>query len=289
MTNSESLIQFGNNAYAKTATSLNILRETVMGRELFDYAFKTYAQRWAFKHPTPADFFRTMEDASAVDLDWFWRGWYYTIDNVDIALTEVKYYTINTQNPEVESAHKKDAKENEPMDIGTLRQQDAPPSVVEQDETMRDYYDTRDEFAFDALDQKQFENYQANLTKAEKAILDSNFNYYALKFELIGGLVMPLIIQFEFEDGTNKVVRIPAEIWRKKNTTATKLFWFDQKVTKVVLDPYLETADIDRSNNVLPKVSEPTKFDLYKARKQNKHQAIGENPMQRAKRAKEVK
>ena len=288
MTNSESLIQYGNNAYAKTATSLNILRETIMGRELFDYAFKTYAKRWAFKHPTPADFFRTMEDASAVDLDWFWRGWFYTVDNVDIALTEVKYYTINTQNPEIENAHKKAAKANEPMDIGTLREQDSPPSVVEQDETMRDFYDNRDEFTFDALDQKQFENYQNDLTDEEQAILDSNLHFYALKFELIGGLVMPVIIQFQFEDGSNKVVRIPAEIWRRKNTTATKLFWFDQKVTKVVLDPYLETADIDRSNNTLPKVSEPTKFDLYKARKQNKRQAVGENEMQKAKRAKEL-
>ena len=289
MTNSESLLQFGNNAYAKTATSLNILRETIMGRELFDYAFKTYATRWAFKHPTPADFFRTMEDASAVDLDWFWRGWYYTIDNVDIALTDVKWYTINSQNPEEESAQKKADNEAKPMDIGTLRQQDSPPSVVEQDETMRDFYDNRDPYAFDALDTKGFENYQASLTDDEKALLDTNLNYYALKFELIGGLVMPIIIRFEFEDGSDKVIRIPAEIWRRKNTTANKLFWFDKKVVKVELDPYLETADVDRSNNTLPYVAQPSKFDLYKARKQNKRQAIGENPMQKAKRSEEIK
>ena len=103
MTNSESILQFGNNAYGKPATALNILRETIMGRELFDYAFKTYSERWAFKHPTPLDFFRTMEDASAVDLDWFWRGWFYTNDHVDISLDHVNWYKVNTGNPEIEN------------------------------------------------------------------------------------------------------------------------------------------------------------------------------------------
>ncbi|PTB87087.1 aminopeptidase, partial [Pseudidiomarina aestuarii] len=86
MTQSDSVLNLGPNAYTKPAVALNILREVIMGRELFDYAFKEYARRWMFKRPTPADFFRTMEEASGVDLDWFWRGWFYSTDHVDISL-----------------------------------------------------------------------------------------------------------------------------------------------------------------------------------------------------------
>ncbi len=289
MTNSESLLQFGNNAYAKTATSLNILRETIMGRELFDYAFKTYANRWAFKHPTPADFFRTMEDASAIDLDWFWRGWFYTIDNVDIALNDVKWYKVNTQNPQVEMDRKKVEDSNSIKDIGTLREIDSPPSIVETDESMRDFYDKKDPYSFDILDVEKYENYSARLSPDEKDFLDTNTNYYELEFERIGGLVMPIILEFEFEDGTKETKRIPAEIWRKKNNVATKLYWFDKKVIRVILDPYLETADVDRSNNYWPQQLMPSRFDVYKAEKQNKRQAVGENEMQKAKRAAEKK
>ncbi|MGB0805080.1 MAG: M1 family metallopeptidase [Salibacteraceae bacterium] len=288
MTNSESILQFGNNAYAKTATSLNILRETIMGRELFDYAFKTYAERWAFKHPTPADFFRTMEDASAVDLDWFWRGWYYTIDNVDISLTDVKWYKVNTQNPEVEAKRKKYEDNMRIEDIGTLRHKDEPATVVDQDETMKDFYDKSNPYSFDILDVKKYESYMKKLTLEEKAFLDTNLNYYELKFDLVGGLVMPIIVEFEFADGSKQVERIPAEIWRKSNTTATKLYWFDKTLVRVVLDPYLETADINRGNNYWPHQTQPSRFDIYQSKRKNKRQAIGENPMQKAKRAKEA-
>tara|TARA_R110002050_G_scaffold297339_2_gene458603 strand:- start:4776 stop:7133 length:2358 start_codon:yes stop_codon:yes gene_type:complete len=289
MTNSESLIQFGNNAYAKTATSLNILRETVMGRALFDYAFKTYAQRWAFKHPTPADFFRTMEDASAVDLDWYWRGWFYTIDNVDISLSEVNWYKVNTQNPEEIASVKKAEDANKTDDIGTIRDAEAFESVVEKDESMRDFYDTQDPYSFDVLDIEKYNQFKNNLTDQEAMLLDTNTNYYELHFDLFGGLVMPIILEFEFEDGSKLISRIPAEIWRRKNVSATKLFLFDKKVMRIVLDPFLETADIDRSNNYWPQQAVPSRFDLYKARKQFKYQSIGENPMQKAKRAEEKK
>ena len=288
MTNSESLLQFGNNAYAKTATSLNILRETVMGRELFDYAFKTYAQRWAFKHPTPADFFRTMEDASAVDLDWFWRGWFYTIDNVDISLSDVKWYKVNTMNPEIDTEVKKATAALNTNDIGTLRHKDEAESVVEKDETMRDFYDLKDPYSYDDLDMEAYQDIKLELSEEEAALLDTNRNYYELHFELLGGLVMPIIVEFEFEDGSKTVSRIPAEIWRKKNTTATKLYIFDKKVTRIVLDPFLETADIDRGNNYWPQQTSPSRFDLYKTNRQHKYQSIGENPMQKAKRAKET-
>ena len=287
MTNSESILQFGNNAYSKAATSLNILRETVMGRELFDFAFKTYAERWAFKHPTPADFFRTMEDASAVDLDWYWRGWYYTVDNVDIALTDLKWYKVNTQKPSDEAAYQKAEDALSTKDIGTILQKDTPPSVVEKDESMRDFYDTKEPYNFNILDIEKYEAYNAKLVPEEAILLDTNTNYYELHFELIGGLVMPIIIEFEFEDGTTQVVRIPAEIWRKSNTTATKLFMFDKKLARVVIDPFLETADVNRGNNYWPYHTQPSRFDLYKAEKVNKRQEIGENEMQRAKRAAE--
>jgi hypothetical protein len=287
MTNSESILQFGNNAYSKAATSLNILRETVMGRELFDFAFKTYAERWAFKHPTPADFFRTMEDASAVDLDWYWRGWYYTVDNVDIALTDLKWFKVNTKKPSDEAAYQKAEDALSTEDIGTIREKEAPASVVENDESMRDFYDKKEPYNFNVLDIEKYEAYNAKLVPEEAVYLDTNTNYYELHFELIGGLVMPIIIEFEFEDGTTKVVRIPAEIWRKSNTTATKLFMFDKILTRVVIDPFLETADINRGNNYWPYQTQPSRFDLYKAEKANKRQEIGENEMQRAKRAAE--
>ncbi len=285
MTNSESLLQFGNNAYAKTATSLNILRETIMGRELFDYAFKTYAERWAFKHPTPADFFRTMEDASAVDLDWYWRGWYYSVDNVDIALNGVKWFKVNTKNPEIEAQRQKAEDASKTQDIGTMRALGAPKSIIEMDASMKDFYDLDDPYGFDVLDQKKYEIYKNSLSEVEKTLLDTNTNYYELSFELVGGLVMPIIIEFEFADGSKEVVKIPAEIWRKRNTTATKVFYFNKELVRVVLDPYLETADINRGNNYWPTQVQPTRFDVYKAKKANKRQAIGENPMQKAKRA----
>ena len=288
MTNSESILQFGNNAYAKTATSLNILRETIMGRELFDYAFKTYAERWAFKHPTPPDFFRTMEDASAVDLDWFWRGWYYSVDNVDIALNEVNWYKVNTQNPAIETKREKAEDAKKPEDIGTLREANAPATVVDTDPTMKDFYDLYDPYSYNILDEEKYEKYVNSLSESEKALLDTNVNYYELNFELIGGLVMPIIMEFEFIDGSKEVEKIPAEIWRKGNTTATKVFHFNKDLVRVVVDPYLETADVDRGNNYWPAQVQPTRFDLYKSRKANKRQAVGENPMQRDKRAKEM-
>ena len=288
MSNAESILQLGNNSYAKPATALNILRETVMGRELFDYAFKTYAQRWAFKHPTPADFFRTMEDASAVDLDWFWRGWFYTIDNVDVSLSSVKWYKVNTQNPEIESNIRKTNELNKQQDISTIRNNDAPASLIEKDESLKDFYDLQTPYSFDVLDVNKYEYYKNNLSTDELALLDTNMNYYELKFDLIGGLVTPVIIEFEFIDGSKKVERIPAEIWSKKNTSATKLFWFNQQVTRIVLDPYLETADIDRANNYWPQQNQPSRFDLYQSRRQNRRQAIGENAMQKSKRAKEI-
>jgi hypothetical protein len=283
MTNSESIQQFGNNAYGKPATALNILRETIMGRELFDYAFKTYCERWAFKHPTPADFFRTMEDASAVDLDWFWRGWFYSTDHVDIALTDVKWFELNTQNPELEKAflQQKDAQKD--VHIGVTRNQTAIGQTVnERDAQIDDFYGKRNIYAVDALDQKAYQGFIAKTSAEDLAYLNAGKQLYELTFENFGGLVMPLIIEVTFADGSTKVERMPAEIWRIEELKVSKVFVYDQAVVSFKLDPFLETADTDLDNNTWPRVMQATRYQLYK------QEQTRENPMQRQQRLEQM-
>lgn len=283
MTNSESILQFGNNAYGKPATALNILRETIMGRELFDYAFKTYSERWAFKHPTPADFFRSMEDASAVDLDWFWRGWFYTNDHVDISLDHVNWYKVSSEDPEVENPIAKLKQEQENKFIGDTRNKTSISSTIDEtDPASIDFYTTYDPFLSSILDKEDFIEYVNSLDDQEKELLSGGQNYYELQFSNHGGLVMPIILEFEFTDGTKEVARIPCEIWKRNDEKVKKVFILDKELSRVTLDPFLETADVDRDNNYWPARIEPTRFQLYK---QNRRQ--GENLMQRANRAKE--
>lgn len=282
MTNSESILQFGNNAYGKPATALNILRETVMGRELFDYAFKTYANRWMFKHPTPDDFFRTMEDASAVDLDWFWHGWFFTTDHVDIALADVKWYKIDTKNPSVENELTRQQQADGPVHIGYTRNKaQTEPMQDELDPTLKDFYSTFDPLAVSTLDEQDYQRYLATLSEEEKALLNDGRNYYELTFKNKGGLVMPIILQFQYEDGTTEDHYIPAEIWRKNSEQVSKVFTTQKAIQQIVLDPYLETADTDRSDNYFPAKQEMNRFELFK----RGTRGGGENPMQRAKRA----
>jgi hypothetical protein len=282
MTNSESILQFGNNAYGKPATALNILRETIMGRELFDYAFKTYSERWAFKHPTPADFFRTMEDASAVDLDWFWRGWFYTNDCVDISLDQVKWFKINTADPDIENPIAKNQKEKNSTYIGNKRDAASiSKTVTEKDKGAVDFYTTYDPFKTDVIDRQDYADFLNTHDAEEKAFLNSDKNYYELQFSNIGGLVMPIILEFTFTDGTQEIVRIPAEIWKRNNKNIKKVFILDKELVNVKLDPFLETADVDLNNNYWPARTEPTRFQLYKLDEEKL-----ENPMQRAERAK---
>lgn len=289
MTNSESVKQFGNNAYGKPATALNILRETVMGRELFDYAFKEYARRWAFKHPTPADLFRTMEDASATDLDWFWRGWFFTTDNCDIALNNVKWYKVSSKDPNVEKSIQQKLDEAENPGVSRLRNDSLiEETVVERVEDANDFYNSYDPYAVDQLDEEVYENYINKLSEEEVALLDTNINYYELEFELVGGLVMPVILEFEFVDGTTQYVNIPAEIWKMGDQKVTKIFSFDKEVVRVVLDPLLETADTDRNNNYWPPRMEPTRFEVFKLQNYGRYGRQGENPMQRVKRIQEM-
>ncbi|MTI41978.1 M1 family metallopeptidase [Fulvivirga lutimaris] len=252
MTNSEQITQFGNNAYAKPATALNILRETVMGPELFDAAFKEYASRWAFKHPKPADFFRTMEDASAVDLDWFWNGWFYTVDNVNISVDEVKWFKMRTEDVQIENKSKKVKK-------GDL-------SASADNSEMMDFSGGPQPFSLVDTEESAYREFQNRLD--DKAIMQKfeNKNFYEIKFVNKGGLVMPIIVEFTFADGTKTIEKIPAEIWRKNEKEVSKVFYFDKEVTNVVLDPNLETADTDVSDNVFPRKREVSKFDEFKGK-----------------------
>ncbi|WP_192822029.1 M1 family metallopeptidase [Rufibacter sp. LB8] len=277
MTNSESITQLGNNAYGKPATALNILRETVLGRELFDYAFKEYCRRWAFKHPMPADFFRTMEDASGTDLDWFWRGWFYTTDHVDQELTGVKWYTVDTRNPEVENAKRRTEINAAPKSITQQRNLQAiPKTLVEVKPELNDFYNTYDPLAVTEQSKASYQNYFKSLSPEEKALLDKGLHFYEVGVRNNGGLVMPLVVQMNFQDGTTQIVRIPAEIWRYNDTEITKVFVTEKPVASFLLDPFQELADIDMNNNAYPQRNQPSRFELFK----QQPQGITPNPLQ---------
>ena len=280
MTNSESLLQFGNNAYGKPATALNILRETVMGRELFDYAFKEYCRRWAFKHPTPADLFRTMEDASAVDLDWFWRGWFYTTDNCDQSLDAVKWFKADTKNPEIENPRKREEAAKAEEHITQIRNADTK-SWAERDPKLHDFYNNYDPYKTTILDVEDYERYKKKMGDDYNRI-DPKLNYYQIDLSNKGELVMPVILEFEYTDGTKEEHRIPAEIWKQNDRNVSKVFVTEKELVRAVLDPHLEVADVDRSSNYWPPQIEPTRFQLFKD-----SQRKPENLMQRDRRAKE--
>jgi hypothetical protein len=279
MTQSDSLLQFGNNAYAKPATALNILRETVMGRELFDFAFKTYAQRWKFKRPTPADFFRTMEDASAVDLDWFWRGWFYTTDHVDISIENVRLYQIDTQNPDIEKELQRKRANAQPKTLS--QQRNVPlPKRIDQYPSLRDFYNDFDQYKVSDLEKQSYQSFISSLDDVEKAILNSGNYFYVVDLKNKGGLVMPVIFKVEYMDGTSEEIRIPAEIWRYDNFDVSKLIVTKKEAKAIVLDPNLETADADLSNNFFPRRVVPTRFQVFKQGQRGNIQPVPNQPRQ---------
>jgi aminopeptidase N len=267
MTQSDSLLQFGSNAYAKPATALNILRETVLGRELFDFAFKEYARRWQFKRPEPADFFRTMEDASGTDLDWFWRGWFYSTDHVDIAIENVRLYQINTQNPAIEKEIQRRAANNQPHTLSQQRNENLP-KRLDQYPSLRDYYNDFDRYEVTEKDKADSQKFLESLTDREKALLNANNFFYVVDLKNVGGLVMPLIFKVEYMDGTTEEIRIPAEIWRYNNFDVSKLIITKKEVKAIVLDPNLETADADLNNNFFPRRFVPSRFQVFKQQQQ---------------------
>ncbi|MEQ1677965.1 MAG: M1 family aminopeptidase, partial [Chitinophagaceae bacterium] len=296
MTNSENIVQFGPNAYSKPATGLNILRETIMGRELFDYAFKEYARRWAFKHPEPADLFRTLEDASGEDLDWFWRGWFYSTEVCDISLDTVKYAKpdLDAVAAETKETTRKQAvvKPSLPTfdDISKIRNRDDKKITfqTDADTSVRDFY-WRYARGIEPYDTNKYEvtipgNKPEGLTAEEKSKY-ANKNMYELTFSNKGGLVMPIIIEWTYKDGTKEVDRIPAQVWRLNEGKVVKTFTKDKEVASVKLDPYRETADINESNNTFNAIPEPSKFSIFKGRQGGGARGGGGqagNPMQKA-------
>lgn len=276
MTNSESILQFGNNAYGKVAAALTILRETVMGRELFDFAFKTYAHRWMFKHPTPADFFRTMENASAVDLDWFWRGWFFGTNPVDIAIEDVKWFKVSDMSLDSRQAILDAKTEGEAPSITQLRNASIP-GRTDRDSTLLDFYSDYNPVT-DPIISSRYALRLEQFSDQEQNWLSDDRNFYQIKFSNLGGLVMPIIVQFTYKDGTKEIRQIPAEIWRKGDTSVTKVFATNREVASIQLDPYLQTADIDTGNNAWQGELVLTRFELYKQRPSRER----ENPMQRA-------
>jgi hypothetical protein len=272
MTNSESVINLGANAYAKTATALNILRETILGRELFDFAFREYSRRWKFKRPTPADFFRSLEDASGIDLDWFWRGWFYSTDHTDIAIEKVRQYRIDTKNPEIEKTLSKQQKADEPVTLSQQRNKSLP-KLVDANPDLKDFYNSYDPLEVTERDKQEYQKLIATLDEDEKTALRGGVNFYLVDLRNIGGLVMPVILDIEYADGAKQQLRIPAEIWRRNNERVSKLIVSPQEIRSITLDPHLETADTDLSNNHWPAKPVKTNFQLFKEREEK-------NPMQ---------
>jgi hypothetical protein len=288
MVNSENIVNFGANAYGKPATALNILRETVMGRELFDFAFKQYCNKWAYKHPEPADFFRTMEDASAVDLDWFWRGWFFDTDPVDVSIDTVKAYALQNGKAvpvKIDTLNYYPSTQKPFVNITQLNNKKAGiKPLIDIDTTLRDfYYHYKPEPKMVQEIKSRYENLDV-LSESDYRTYENQY-IYEVKFSNKGGLVTPLIIQFNYEDGTSDIERINAYVWRKNENEVTKTFIKKNKVVSIQLDPMRETADINESNNLWKIKAAPSKFTLFKEKNnagKARGQSSGQNPMQKA-------
>ncbi|MFV0540979.1 MAG: M1 family metallopeptidase [Aestuariibaculum sp.] len=255
MTKGLNTYQFGNNAYGKPATALNILREAIMGRELFDYAFKEYANRWKFKHPTPEDFFRTMEDASAFDLDWFWRGWFYTTDWVDIGIKDVKkYYVSKVPN---QAIRERAEKNNMPLN-------QLPPLVYMVEENSNDYKESINNGNLVNTPQTLNTFLMDYFSAEERKNIKAPSYFYHITFKKPGGLVMPIIAEFTYTDGSKETITYPAQIWRLNDAEVSKAIATQKEIKSIVIDPDLQTADIDTSNNTWPKQETQSDFERFK-------------------------
>jgi hypothetical protein len=290
MSNSENIINFGPNAYTKPATGLNMLRETIMGRELFDYAFKEYARRWAFKHPEPADFFRTMEDASGEDLDWFWRGWFFGTDPCDIAIDSVKYFKadVNAAMPQSDTVAFR--KVDKPMvtafdDISKQRNREEKIQfLADKDTALQDFY-YRYARGLEPIDTTTYSvpvpATTEDLDEKTKEKVNGKY-FYEVSFGNKGGLVMPIIVEWTFKDGSKQIDRVPVQIWRHNEKAVSKVFMKEKEVASIKLDPLRETADINESNNNWGTMPAPSKFAVFKQKQQPRGQSTGITPMQKA-------
>lgn len=286
MTQSDSVLRLGPNAYTKPAVALNILREVILGRELFDFAFQEYARRWMFKRPTPSDFFRTMEEASGVDLDWFWRGWFYGTDHVDIALDRVYKLQMDTKDPDIDWERRRQEEEAKPTSYFVKRNEaEGRKTWVELNSDVTDYHDENDEFTVTNKQRNEYQSFLEKLDPWERRVFDravsEDKNYYVLDFSNKGGLVMPILLEMTYADGTTEEQYIPAEIWRRSPKAVSKLIVTDKEVVSVAVDPNWETADVDIENNYYPRKIIPSRIEAFKNKRSLDH--ISRDQMQDAK------
>ena len=274
MTQSDSVLRLGPNAYTKPAAALNILRETILGRELFDFAFKEYAQRWKYKRPTPSDFFRTMEEASGVDLDWFFRGWFYSTEHVDISLDKISKLRLDTKDPDIDFDRLRQEELDKPISLTDERNKAESQELwVQRFPDITDFYDTNDRFTATNKERNKYKKFLKKLKPWEKVAFEravrEDKNYYALEFSNKGGLVMPIILELTFADGSVENQYIPAEIWRRTPKAVNKLIITDKdkELLSVTVDPRWETADVDVSNNHYPRQIIPSRIEAYKKKK----------------------
>ncbi|MBM4214106.1 MAG: M1 family metallopeptidase [Gammaproteobacteria bacterium] len=280
MTNSDTIVQFGPNAYSKPAAALSVLREAVMGRDLFDHAFREYANRWKFKRPTPADFFRTMEDASGVDLDWFWRGWFYGTDHVDVAVGDIREYQVSTQDPDVEFPLKrKDFAADWPESYSQrLNRNEGRQTRADRYPELKDFYNENDAFAATNKDRNEFKDFREKLRDWERTVLDRSIKageyVYFVDFRNLGGLVTPLPLTLTYADGSTEEYSVPAEIWRYNAVEITKLFVRKKRLVSVELDRNHLIADADKNNNITPRRIEQSRIELFKGRDRERNQML---------------
>jgi hypothetical protein len=274
MTHSDSILQFGNNAYGKPSAALHLLRDTILGRERFDHALKTFARRWKFKRPTPADFFRTMEEASGVDLDWFWRGWFYTTDHVDISLDRIYQLRLDTKDPDIDFTRRSQEEDDKPMKVGVRLNEAAEVKTwVERHPDLTDFYDKNTIYKVTNKERNEYQKFLKELEDWERKALDravkEDKNYYVLEFSNVGGLVMPIILEMEFADRRKERLYVPAEIWRRNPETVRKLIVLEKgdELVSVVVDPDWETADADIGNNAYPRRIIPSRIESFKEKK----------------------
>lgn len=262
MTNSESILQFGANAYSKPATGLSILRETILGREIFDDAFKEFSTRWMFKSPEPADFFRTMEDAAGVDLDWFWHSWFYTTNHVDLAVTSFIRHKLDLGDPDEKAKKAKgEKKESANKNIVAERNKDIP-KYVDQNKKLKDFYDKQKDPKVTDKQREDFKKMIRELKPRERKLLKTKKHLTIATFENKGGVIMPLLVELHLENGKKVTQTIPAEIWKKNHKSVKKLFVTGKPVVKIVLDPGEQTADAKKSNNTWPPQIDEAPFSL---------------------------
>ncbi|GAA6137018.1 M1 family metallopeptidase [Arenicella sp. 4NH20-0111] len=277
MTQSDSVLKLGPNAYTKPAAALNILREVILGRELFDFAFKEYSVRWQDKRPTPSDFFRTMEEASGVDLDWFWRGWFYTTDHVDISIDRVYKLELDTLNPEIDLKRRRQEEADEPSSLFVERnKQEGRKLWVDLNKDIKDFYDTHDRFTVTNKDRNKYaqmlEDLDPNERKALERAIKEKQNYYVMNFSNLGGLVMPILLELTYTNGKKEHLELPAEIWRRSPKAVSKLLITDKgkELKSVVVDAGWETADVDVNNNHYPRQIISSRIEAFKKEKGKK-------------------